>query len=111
MDDENKLTVISILENVGFYVIIAKKGLKSARMEDALYILPKAKNRIQNLTLPSIENIEVVSDSLQGERVKIVIPSNIIDIYTRLKKLLGLRLSGNNDTLTEISNLIEELYK
>ena len=50
-------------------------------------------------------------DSLQGEGVKIIIPSNIIDIYTRLEVLLGLKLSGHTDTLTEASNLIDELYK
>ena len=42
---------------------------------------------------------------------KIIIPSNIIDIYTRLEILLGLKLSGHTDTLTEASNLIDELYK
>ena len=42
---------------------------------------------------------------------KIIIPSNIINIYTRLEILLGLKLSGHTDTLTEASNLIDELYK
>ena len=42
---------------------------------------------------------------------KIIIPSNIIDVYTRLETLLGLKLSGYTDTLTEASNLIDELYK
>ena len=50
--------------------------------------------------------------SLQGCGIeKIIIPSNIIDIYTRLEILLGLKLSGHTDTLTEASNLIDELYK
>ena len=50
--------------------------------------------------------------NLQGRGVeKIIIPSNIIDIYTRLEVLLGLNLSGHTDTLTEASNLIDELYK
>ena len=49
---------------------------------------------------------------LEGRGVhKIIIPSNIIDIYTRLEILLGLKLSGHTDTLTEASNLIDELYK
>ena len=49
---------------------------------------------------------------LKGRGVeKIIIPSNIIDIYTRLEILLGLKLSGHTDTLTEASNLIDELYK
>ena len=37
--------------------------------------------------------------------------TNIIDIYTRLEIPLGLKLSGHTDTLTEASNLIDELYK
>ena len=49
---------------------------------------------------------------LEGQGVqKIVIPSNIIDIYTRLEILLGLKLIGHTDTLSEASNLIDELYK
>ena len=50
-------------------------------------------------------------DILKGEAVKIIIPSNIIDIYTRLEVLLGLKLSGHTETLTEASNLFDELYK
>ena len=34
-----------------------------------------------------------------------------MDIYTRLESLLGLRLSGHTNTLTEASNLLDELYK
>ena len=50
--------------------------------------------------------------NLQGRGIeKIIIPANIIDIYTRLEVLLGLKLSGHTDTLTEASNLIDELYK
>ena len=48
---------------------------------------------------------------LKGQGVKIIIPSNIIDIYIRLEVLLGLKLSGHTDTLTEAINLIDELYK
>ena len=43
--------------------------------------------------------------------MKIIIPSNIIEIYTRLEILLGLKLSGQTNTLTEASNLIDQLYK
>ena len=50
--------------------------------------------------------------NLKGRGIeKIIIPSIIIDIYTRLEILLGLKLSGHTNTLTEASNLIEELYK
>ena len=50
--------------------------------------------------------------NLQGRGIeKIIIPSNIIDIYTRLEVLLGLKLANHTDTLTEASDLIDELYK
>ena len=49
--------------------------------------------------------------NLEGQGVKIIIPSNIIDIYIRLEVLLGLKLSGHTDTLTEASNLVDEFYK
>ena len=56
--------------------------------------------------------IIIKPNNLQGPRVeKIIIPSNIIDIYTRLQVILGLKLSGHTDTLTEASDLIDELYK
>ena len=48
---------------------------------------------------------------MRGERVKIIIPSNITDFYTRLEILLGSKLSARTDTLTEASNVIAELYK
>ena len=49
---------------------------------------------------------------LKGKEIeKIITPSNIIDIYTRLEVLPGLKLTGNTTTLTEASNLIDELYK
>ena len=50
--------------------------------------------------------------NLEGQGIeKIIIPSKITDIYTRLEVVLGLKLSGHFDTLTEASNLIDELYK
>ena len=71
--------------------------------------LPKLAEEIHKRT---IEEITVDSDSdSQGEGVKIIIPSNKIDIYARLQVLLGLKLSGHFDTLTEASNLIDKLYR
>ena len=50
--------------------------------------------------------------NLEGQGVyKTVIPSNIIDIYTRFEVLLALKLSGHTDTFTEATKLIDELYK
>ena len=65
--------------------------------------LPKLVEVIQNRTFDEID--------LEGRGVKIILPSNIVDIYSRLEILLGLNLSGHTDTLTEASNLIDELYK
>ena len=42
---------------------------------------------------------------------KIVMPADMKDIYTRHEILLGLKLSGHTNTLTEASNLIDEIYK
>ena len=52
-------------------------------MKDTLIDLPKAVTKIRNPSLPTIEN---VSDSdLEDHGLEIIIPSNIIDIYTRLE--------------------------
>ena len=48
---------------------------------------------------------------MEGQGKPIIIPSNIIDIYTGLEMLLGLKISGDTDTLTGASNLIDELHK
>ena len=111
MDDEDNFSVFNILKNVGFYSMTHNKRTKSARMQDVLYDLPKAIAKIRNPSLPDFENVEDVSEDVQGERVKVIIPSNIIDIHTRLEILLGLKLSGHTDTLTEASNLTDEIYK
>ena len=70
--------------------------------------LPELVDDIQNETFHEITDD---SDDLQEEGVKVIIPSNITDIYVRLETLLGLKLSGNSNTVTEASNLIDELYQ
>ena len=65
--------------------------------------LPMLVEDVQNKTFDEMD--------LEGQGVKIIIPSNIIDIYTRIEVLLGLKLPGHTDTLTEASNLIDELYR
>ena len=37
--------------------------------------------------------------------------SNIIDIYTRLEDMIGIKRSAHSNTRTEASNLKDELYK
>ena len=70
--------------------------------------LPKLVEDIQNKTFDEITDD---SSDLEGQGLKIIIPSNIIDIYTRLEVLLGLKLSGHTDIISEASNLLDELYK
>ena len=110
MDNFEKETVFDLLQNVGFYDSIPKIRFKAGRVKDSLYDLPKEIAKIRNPPLPTIEKVEGSSD-LEGQGSKIIIPSNIIDIYTRLEILTGLKLSGHTDTPTEASNLIDELYK
>ena len=66
-------------------------------------------------TLPKlVEEIQIRTfdeNDLEGQGVKIIIPADIIDIYTILDILLGLKLFGHTDTLTEASHLMHELNK
>ena len=79
-------------------------------MKDVLYNLPKVIDKFRNPTLPTTDNVEDSSD-LQGEGSKIVIPSNTIDIHTRLEILLDLKISGRSDIFTEVSNFVDEMHK
>ena len=106
MKNENDILMLNnIIRDLGYTGI---GDIKSKRKIFLTEKLPKLVEDIQNKTF---EEIIDDSDELQGEGIKIIIPSNIIDIYTRLEILLGLKLSGHTDTLTEASNLIDELYK
>ena len=51
-----------------------------------------------------------IKRNFESQGVKTIIPSNIIDIYTRLEVLLVLKLSCPTNTLTEASNLFDQLY-
>ena len=99
------LTMNNIKNDLGYTGL---KDYLSKRKTFLTVTLPKLVEEIQNRTF---EEIIDDSDDLQGEGVKIIIPSNIIDIYTRLEVLLGLKLSGHTDTLTEANALIDQLYK
>ena len=80
-------------------------------MQDVIKVLPKGNAKIRNRCLPTIENVEDSYD-LEGQGIKkIILPSNIIDICTRLELFVGLKLSGHTHTLTEASKLQDELYK
>ena len=107
MKNENDISMLNnIIRDLGYTGIGDNKSKRKTFLSETL---PRLVEENQNRTF---EEITLDSDNnLQGEGVKIIIPSNIIDIYTRLEVLLGLKLSGHTDTLTEASNLIDELYK
>ena len=101
MTDNDKLIFRDISWKTGYYNRKPTKGRQTGRDRYIKYELDADVSRIMNL-----------NSKLKGKGVeKIIIPSNIIDIYTRLEVLLGLKLSGHSDTLSEASNLIDELYK
>ena len=107
MKDENDILMMyNIIKDIGYNGIGDRDSKRKTFFTKKL---PKLVEDIQNKTFDEITDD---SDDLQGEGIqKIIIPSNIIDIFTRLEVLLGLKLSGHTDTLSEASNLIDELYK
>ena len=101
MKNENDILLLNNIINDLSYT---GAGDRSSNRKTFLTItLPKLVDEIQNKTFDE--------NDLEGQRVKIIIPTNIFDIYTRLEILLGLKLSGHTDTPTEASNLISEVYK
>ena len=103
-----------MLDSIRIYDGIPTNGLKSARMQDVIKTIPKVKQKIRNPPLPANENVESHEeefDCLEGQGVKFIILFHIKDIYTRLEVLLGLKISGHTNTLTEASNLVDALNK
>ena len=101
LSDKGKVVFRDILVKTGYYKHKPGKGRMQGRDRYIRYELDNDVIRIMDL-----------NTRLKGKGIeKIIIPSNIIDIYTRLEVLLGLKLSGHTNTLTEASNLIDELYK
>ena len=109
MSDMEKVVFRDILQKTNYNTYKRGKGNMSGRDRYIRYELDDEVRRIVNLdTKPKTKT----KPKLKGKGVeKIIIPSNIIDIYTRLEVLLGLKISGHTDTLTEASALIDELYK
>ena len=100
MQSENDILMMNnFLRDIEYTGVEVKKSNRKTFFTE----LPKKVNEIQNRAFNEID--------LEGQGVKIIIPSNIIDLYTRLEVLLGMKLSGHTDTLTEASNLIDQLYK
>ena len=97
LKDKDKQRCYNILESPNFENYKAIRGeTKSTRCK---YCKSNFENRVKK-------------SFLEDQRIeKVILPSNGIDIYTRLEILLGLNLSGHTDTLTEASNLVDQLYK
>ena len=105
-NDDDFVMLYNILKHVKY----TGNGYRPTNRKNFFTIkLPKKVSEINNVRF--IENTDDSDSDLQGEAVKIIIPSNTIDFYTRLEILLGLKLSGHTDTLTEASALIDQLYK
>ena len=101
MTDKDKLIFRDILQKTAYYNRKPTKSCLTSHDRYNKYDLDKDVSKILNL-----------DTKLKGRGIeKITIPSNITDIYTKLEVLLGLKLSSHTDTLTEASNLIDELYK
>ena len=93
LTDKDREIFINISQSIDFENYKAVRGeSKSSRYKNSETIFKK-----RNLGGQGLE--------------KIIFPSNIIDIYTRLEILLEMELSGHTDTLTEASNLFNELYR
>ena len=101
MNDTEKVVFRDILQKTSYYNRKRTKGRLSGRDR---YIKKDLGNDVMKIL--NLDN------KLKGRGVeKFIIPSNIIDIYTRLEVLLGLKLSGNTEILTEASALIDQLHK
>ena len=99
--DKDKVIFRDILFKTGYYKYKPGKGRMPGRDRYIRY-------EIDN----DVRKILKLDTKLKGRGIEtIIIPSNIIDIYTRLEVILGLKLSGHTDTLTEVSNKIDEIYK
>ena len=101
MSDTEKVVFRDILSKTIYYNRKPTKGRMSGR-----------DRYIENDLDSDVRRILNFDKKLKGRGVKkIIIPSNIIDIYTRLEIFLELKLSGHTDTLTEASNLIDDFHK
>ena len=78
-NDNDILMLYNIINDLGYTGIGDNKSKRKLFLTETL---PKLVEEIQNRTF---EEITDDSDDLQGEGVKIIIPSNIINIYTRLE--------------------------
>ena len=104
---ENDILLVNNNENDLNYTGVGDK--LSKRKTFLTLARPKLFDDNRNKTFDDNVNY---SDNVEGEGIeKIIVPSNIINYYTRLEIFFGLKLSGHTNTLFEASNLIDTLYK
>ena len=106
MEDESVLSFYKIQESLHYHPAKVSNSIWSKSFKNDL------KKNIDKISIPPlalpVDKNEAESVVSESEGMKFIIPSNIIDICTRPEMLLGLKLSGHTDTLTEASNLIEK---
>ena len=98
---EDEVISSNISRKLNYTKYSPQRGKISGRSNYIKRHLDSDLKKIQNETAGEIE----------GQGMIILINSNIITIWTTLEVLLELTLSGHTDTLTEGSNLIDELYE
>ena len=101
MPDKNKLGFRRMLHTSEYYDLEPRRGQKSGRDKGIKNDLHKKVRR--NLILDR----KIKDRGIERN----IIPSNIIDTSTKLHIPIGLKLSGQIDTLTETVILIVKLYK
>ena len=82
-NEDDILTMFNVIKDLGYTV---RRDRDSKRKTFFTKTFPNSVDEFQNKTLDEITD---ASDDLQREGIKNFIPSNIIDIYTRVKILLG----------------------
>ena len=87
---------------------------EETRSSRYIYKLEKTLNKMwikMYIDLFNVKQNPMINIWKVKELKKCVIPSNKLDIYTKLELLLGIKYSGHTNTLNETSHLIDELYK
>ena len=101
MNDTDKVVFTDLLHKIDYYYRKPTKGR-----------IPSRDRYIKNYRDDDVRKILNLDTKLSGRGIeKIIIPSNINDIYSRLEVLLGIKLSGQTNIFTWASNLKDELFK
>ena len=105
MNDDEIINFSNILKSVNY---TPDKDTYSARRR---YIEKNLQKRVENILNPPMSLEESTDGDLEGNGMKYIIPSNTVDIWSKLEVLLDSKIAGHTNTLTFASHLIDELYK